>query len=103
MGRFRWQRGASPPYSTSDREVWPQRHLALVLKRVHEVVEGIRRGERPVQQVGQADVARDNLHVLDALATRSLGQDDRLALIEFRVAAPSDAHPGLRAYEYVQA
>jgi len=68
-----------------------------------EVVEGIWRGERPMQQAGEAAIARQDAHVFDALTTCRLDEHDRLELVELRVPAPPDAHPHLLAHEVVQA
>ena len=73
------------------------------MERPQEVVKGIRRGERPVQQAGEAAIARQDAHVFDALAACRLDERDRLELVELRIPAPPDAYPQLLAHEILQA
>ena len=98
QGLQRWRLGRDP--SARDRAL---RHLRLVVEAREEVVQGIGRWEAAVQQACQTGVARQHADILDTVPSRRLDQDDRLELVELRIAALARPEPQARAHEIVHA
>ena len=75
---------------------------SLVMEGVEEVAEGIRRGERPVQEAGEPGIGLEDADVVEAAAARGEEAEEGFDLRGFAVAALAFADVDVRGDGLVQ-